>query len=139
MARPEIDRITGVETTAHEWDGIKELNNPLPRWWLWVIYVSIVWSIGYWFVYPTWPLVSDYTKGMIGYSQRLVVADSLKQARQAQSVYLEKIAVSDPAAIKADSEFDRVIVLMLSSAAQSKGVTAEFDIVDIAEVVAAAL
>jgi len=69
--------------------------------------VSIVWSIGYWFIYPTWPLVSDYTKGMIGYSQRLVVAESLKEARKAQSVYLEKIAAADPAAIKADPELLR--------------------------------
>ena len=107
MARPEIDQITGVETTAHEWDGIKELNNPLPRWWLWVIYTSIVWSIGYWLIYPAWPLVSDYTKGMIGYSQRLVVAGSLEEAKQAQSVYLEKIASADPAAIKADPELLR--------------------------------
>jgi len=107
MARPEIDQITGVETTDHEWDGIKELNNPLPRWWLWVIYASIVWSIGYWFIYPAWPLVSDYTKGMIGYSQRLVVAGSLEEAKQAQSVYLEKIAAADPAAIKADPELLR--------------------------------
>ncbi len=107
MARPEIDEITGVETTAHEWDGIKELNNPLPRWWLWVIYVSIVWSIGYWIVYPAWPLVSGYTTGLFGYSQRAVVANDLKEAKQAQAVYLEKISSSDLAAIKADPELLR--------------------------------
>jgi len=107
MSKPEIDAITGVETTAHEWDGIKELNNPLPRWWLWVIYVSIIWSIVYWFVMPAWPLISSHTKGMIGYSQRQVVARSLDAARQAQSVYLKKIAAADPAAIKADPELLR--------------------------------
>ena len=79
----------------------------LPRWWLWVIYASIVWSIGYWFIYPAWPLVSGYTKGIIGYSQRLVVAGSLEEAKQAQSVYLVKIAAADPAAIKADPELLR--------------------------------
>ena len=51
-----------VGTTGHEWDGIQELNTPLPRWWLWLFYATIVWSIGYWIVYPAWPLVSSYTQ-----------------------------------------------------------------------------
>lgn len=107
MAKPEIDRITGIETTAHEWDGIKELNNPLPRWWLWVLYVSIIWSVGYWILMPTWPLISSHTKGFLGYSQRSVVAKSLEEAKQAQSGFLQKIAASDLAAIKADAELLR--------------------------------
>lgn len=52
----EIDSVTGVETTGHEWDGLKELNNPLPRWWLWVFLVTIVWSVWYFVVYPAWPV-----------------------------------------------------------------------------------
>ena len=67
--RPEIDAVTGVETTGHEWDGLKELNNPLPRWWLWVWMISIVWSIGYWVVYPTWPTISGSTVGTLGWTQ----------------------------------------------------------------------
>ena len=35
--KKEIDHVTGVETTGHEWDGLKELNNPLPCWWVWVL------------------------------------------------------------------------------------------------------
>ena len=54
----QIDEITGTETTGHEWDGITELDTPMPRWWLIVFYVSIIWSIGYWFYYPTWPTLS---------------------------------------------------------------------------------
>ena len=54
----EIDDVTGVETTGHEWDGIKELNKPLPRWWLLTFYASIVWAVGYWVVYPAWPLAN---------------------------------------------------------------------------------
>ena len=45
-----------IGTTGHEWDGIEELNTPLPRWWLWLFYATIIWSIGYWVVYPAWPL-----------------------------------------------------------------------------------
>ena len=47
------DEITGVETTGHEWDGIRELNNPLPRWWLYVFYASVIWAVGYWIAHGT--------------------------------------------------------------------------------------
>jgi len=50
-----IDEITGTETTGHSWDGIEELNNPLPRWWLWSLYLTIIWGIGYVIAYPAWP------------------------------------------------------------------------------------
>ena len=66
----DVDSISGVETIGHEWDGLKELNNPLPRWWIYVFYATIVWAIGYWVVYPSWPLISSYTAGVLGDSQR---------------------------------------------------------------------
>ncbi len=66
----EKDELSGVPTTGHVWDNIRELNNPLPRWWLWLFYITIIWSIGYWIVMPAWPLVSSYTTGLIGASQR---------------------------------------------------------------------
>lgn len=65
----EIDSHSGVETTGHEWDGLKELNNPAPRWWLWVFFVTIIWAIGYWVVYPAWPTLSGNTKGIAGWTQ----------------------------------------------------------------------
>ena len=46
----ELDHVTGRPTTGHEWDGIKELNTPLPRWWLITFYLTIVWAVGYWIV-----------------------------------------------------------------------------------------
>ena len=61
---------TGVGTTGHIWDGIEELNNPLPRWWLWTFYACIIWAVGYWFFYPAIPLVSSYTKGLLGWQSR---------------------------------------------------------------------
>ncbi len=51
----EKDSVTGTETTGHEWDGIKELNTPLPRWWLYVLYATIIWSLVYYLLYPTIP------------------------------------------------------------------------------------
>ena len=72
----ETDAFTGTATTGHVWDGIRELNTPLPRWWLWLFYATIVWSVGYWIVYPSWPLVSSFTTGTFNWSSReAVVAD----------------------------------------------------------------
>ena len=66
----EKDEIFDVGTTNHVWDDIQELNNPLPRWWLWLFYLTIVWSIIYMVVMPAFPLITSYTKGLIGSSQR---------------------------------------------------------------------
>jgi len=73
----DIDHVSGTSTTGHEWDGIKELNTPLPRWWLITFYLTIVWAIGYWVVYPAWPLLTTNTKGLFGYSTRADVAVEL--------------------------------------------------------------
>ncbi|MEM7173337.1 MAG: cytochrome-c oxidase, cbb3-type subunit III [Pseudomonadota bacterium] len=100
----EKDPVTGIETTGHEWDGIKELNNPLPRWWLYVLYATIVWSIAYWVAMPAWPTVSSYTKGLLGYSQRERVAADLRQAVESQSMYLDRIATSGLQTILDDPE-----------------------------------
>ena len=73
----ETDHATGVETTGHEWDGIKELDNPLPRWWLWIWYATIAFSIAYWVAMPAWPGLHSYTKGMLGQSDRANVGKEL--------------------------------------------------------------
>ena len=91
-------------TTGHEWDGIREYNNPLPRWWLWVFYACIVWAIGYWIAMPAWPLLDGYTKGVLGYSQRAHVAHRLAEERAAQSVYLDRIAKASLQQIRSDPE-----------------------------------
>jgi cytochrome c oxidase cbb3-type subunit 3 len=88
---PAVDAVSGTETTGHEWDEIRELNTPLPRWWLWCLYATIVWAFGYWLVYPAWPLVSDYTRGFFGFSQRAAVlaeVEAAKASRAARSAGL---------------------------------------------------
>ncbi|WP_454286970.1 cytochrome-c oxidase, cbb3-type subunit III [Rhizobium arsenicireducens] len=92
MSEKHIDEISGVETTGHEWDGIRELNNPMPRWWVWTFYATIVWAIGYTIAYPAWPLLTENTKGLLGYSSRAEVAAELSDAKAAQSVNLDRIA-----------------------------------------------
>lgn len=73
----DIDHVSGQSTTGHAWDGIKELNTPLPRWWLITFYATIVWAIGYWIVYPAWPLLRSHTTGIWNYSTRADVATEL--------------------------------------------------------------
>lgn len=99
-----IDDHSGVETTGHVWDGIRELNNPLPRWWLWTFYVTIVWAIGYWVVMPAWPLVSGYTRGALGYSSRALVAERIAATRAAQDIYVNRIEAANLAEIQRDPE-----------------------------------
>ncbi len=66
-------------TTGHEWDGIQEWNNPLPRWWLWSFYLCIIWGIGYVIAYPAWPLINGATPGLLGYSTRAEVAEEIER------------------------------------------------------------
>ena len=103
-SQPEIDDFSGVETVGHEWDGIKELNNPLPRWWVWVWVASILWAIGYWIAMPAWPLIDGYTKGVLGYSQRATVARQIDEAQGAKSALVAKIHKASLADIRKDPQ-----------------------------------
>lgn len=79
----DIDEVSGVETTGHSWDGIKELNNPLPRWWLYIFYATVVWAVGYMIVMPAIPALPgmgmNNTPGIAGHSDRASVAADLQQ------------------------------------------------------------
>ncbi len=96
----EKDAITGTETTGHEWDGIKELNTPLPRWWLYVLYATIAWSLVYYVLYPTIP----GSKGLLGYSQRVELSENLARAKARQAGNLERVAATPMAEIRGDPE-----------------------------------
>ncbi|MDQ2105159.1 cytochrome-c oxidase, cbb3-type subunit III [Azospirillum isscasi] len=94
MAQKEKDALSGVETTGHEWDGLRELNNPLPKWWLYIFYVCIAWSLVYYVLYPAWPLGKSYTKGLLGYSQREELVQKVAEGKKAQEKYLTAIAAT---------------------------------------------
>jgi len=93
-AKREIDAVTGIETTGHEWDGVKELNKPLPKWWLFTFYATVVWAVGYWIAYPAFPTLVGYTTGLFGYSQRLSLADEVEAARASQAALRARIAAA---------------------------------------------
>ena len=104
MAEKHIDQLSGVETTGHEWDGIRELNNPMPRWWVWTFYATIVWAIGYAIAYPAWPMITGATKGVLGYSSRAEFTDTVKVAADSQKVFVEKIVATPVGEIPKDAE-----------------------------------
>lgn len=70
MATNKSNRRPGeVETTGHQWDGIEEFNNPMPRWWLWTFYACIAWALVYSIAYPAWPMLTRATQGLLGYNR----------------------------------------------------------------------
>ena len=103
----EVDELSGTETTGHVWDGIKELNTPLPRWWLWTFYRTIMWAIGYVIAYPAIPLISGATSGVLGYSSRGALDDKLELAKEAQAVFVDQIASMSVDDIVANDELAR--------------------------------
>lgn len=100
----EIDSHSGVETTGHEWDGIKELNNPAPRWWLWVFFLCIVWAIGYWVLYPAWPTMSGNTKGSLQWSSRNKLLADQSEITSRRGAFAEKIKTRSLQEIQNDPE-----------------------------------
>lgn len=102
--KKEIDDFSGIETTGHEWDGIKELNNPLPRWWLWTFYATIVFAIGYSFAYPSWPGITGATKGFLDWSSRADVARDIAETEASRSVLAEKVASMELTDVQADPD-----------------------------------
>lgn len=93
-----------VETTGHEWDGIQEFNNPLPRWWLWVFYACIVWAIWYSIAYPAWPGLKSATSGYLGFSTRAQVAESIAEFETKLAPMNDKLAGFELASIADDTE-----------------------------------
>jgi cytochrome c oxidase cbb3-type subunit III len=98
----EVDSVSGRSTTGHEWDGIKELNTPLPRWWILTFYATILWAIGYWIVYPAWPLVTGYTTGLLHYSTRASVAVDLANLESLRGEKMKVLGSTSLADIEKD-------------------------------------
>jgi cytochrome c oxidase cbb3-type subunit III len=93
-----------VGTTGHVWDGIEELNNPLPRWWVWIFVATTVWGIIYTIAYPAWPLLGSATKGWLGWSSRGEVAAEIAAVETANAGLQTRLAAADPATLASDPE-----------------------------------
>lgn len=107
-----------VQTTGHAWDGdLQEFNNPLPNWWLWGFYATVVFALIYWVLYPTWPVGTSYTKGVgneieyttkdgqtvkTHWNTRALLEKDLQEARAHQASYLAQLKDADFQQILAD-------------------------------------
>ena len=92
------------ETTGHEWDGIQEFNNPLPRWWVWVFYLTIIWGVWYTIAYPAWPLIKGATAGYLGYSTRAEVAAEIDRFTAMNGELETQLASADLTALEPGSD-----------------------------------
>lgn len=105
---PEKDPITGRSTTGHEWDGIAELNTPLPKWWVYVFVATIVVSLGQFVLYPSFPTIRGYIAGTAGWSQRAEVDQAVKEVTNRRAAHMDKIAKLDFADIRKDPQLNAV-------------------------------
>ena len=91
---PRVDEPTGTEFVGHEWDGIQELNTPLPRWWLLTFYACIIWAIGYTIMYPAWPMISRATAGVTGWTSHGQLAEEMKAQQAKRAPIIAAIAAT---------------------------------------------
>ncbi len=103
----ERDDHSGTETTGHEWDGIKELDTPLPRWWLYIFYATIVIAVIYWVLMPTWPMLNSYTRGLLNHSDRANVAAEMSQLSAARGPMFQRLASATPGQLVSDPELQQ--------------------------------
>lgn len=107
MADPRLDEATGQTTTGHSYDGIEELNTPLPRWWLWTFYATIFWGLLYTIAYPAWPLVSRATEGLIGYSTRAEVVEAIATHEARNADLVSQLVTTDLASLEPGNDLHR--------------------------------
>ncbi|MDA5194458.1 cytochrome-c oxidase, cbb3-type subunit III [Govanella unica] len=95
MEPEKHDHITGRKTTGHEWNGIEELDTPVPRIVLWFLALTTLFAIIYWILMPAWPTGWSYTKGLLGIDQREVVMRQVDKAAADRAVWTDRIAAAD--------------------------------------------
>jgi cytochrome c oxidase cbb3-type subunit 3 len=105
-----IDEPTGTETVGHEWDGIEELNTPLPRWWLYTFYATIVFALVYVVLYPAWPMLDRATGGTLGWTSRGQLAAEMKAADAARAGVRAQIAATPIEALPANPQLMQAAV-----------------------------
>lgn len=98
----EKDAITGTETTGHEWDGIRELDTPLPKWWLYVFYATIAFAALWVVLYPALPWVDSHTVGLLRQTNRDDLATVMAVPDPRQAEYRARIADASFADIRRD-------------------------------------
>lgn len=93
-----------VPTTGHSWDGIEEFDNPMPRWWLWTFYLTIIWAIGYTIAYPAWPMLTRATQGVLGYNRVDELNTEIARFSEMNAPIRARLVEADLAEITANPE-----------------------------------
>ncbi|CRL12908.1 cytochrome-c oxidase, cbb3-type subunit III [Phaeobacter italicus] len=93
-------------TTGHSWDGIEEFDNPMPRWWLWTFYATIIWGIGYTIAYPAWPGIQAATAGVLGWNSRALVAEEIAAVEEANAPINARLVETELTEIAADADLN---------------------------------
>ncbi|SLN10660.1 Cbb3-type cytochrome c oxidase subunit CcoP [Roseovarius albus] len=106
MAKHQKDEKKEPDTTGHEWDGIREYDNPMPRWWLWVLYLTIIWGLWYSIAYPAWPLISKATAGYKDWSSREQLAEDMTAFDELNAPWNAKLDETPLTEISADAELE---------------------------------
>lgn len=104
MAQERHDPATGRSTTGHEWNGIEELETPIPRVVLFFLAATTLIAIGYWILMPAWPIGVTYTKGLLGLDQRAIVTKQVEDAAAARASWTDRIAEASLEEIAADPD-----------------------------------
>lgn len=109
MALEKHDPVTGQMTTGHEWNGIEELDTPIPRVALFFLVTTALFALGYWILMPAWPLGATYTRGLLGFDQRDVVTRQVEEAAAGRADWAERVMALDYAEIRADPALMRIV------------------------------
>ncbi len=110
MSKPSVKHKGDPDTTGHVWDGIEEFDNPMPRWWLWTLYVCIFWAIAYTIAYPAWPMIKGATPGLLGWSTRGDVQADIDAVNESNAAINARLASTDLTAIGDDGELNTFAV-----------------------------
>lgn len=100
----EKDEISGRDTTGHDWDGVKELDTPLPKWWLYLFYATIVFAAVYMVLFPAWPWFNSYTKGVLGFSQRAETDRNVAELVKLRAPMMNRIKAASLEEIQSNPE-----------------------------------
>ncbi len=100
----KIDEFSGVETTGHNWDGIEELDNPMPKWWINIFYATVIWGFIYMMFYPAYPLISSYTKGFLETSERTELAIELEAVKSSRAIFVAKLDAATLEEVRNDTD-----------------------------------
>jgi cytochrome c oxidase cbb3-type subunit III len=109
MSVEERDELTGHRTTGHEWSGIRELNTRVPRAVWWAIGITHVWALLMWLLLPSWPLVTTYTKGLLGIDQRELVAGEIQAGQRYREHWVVRFAGEPLPAIRQDETLMEIV------------------------------